>query len=107
VSLWLALMASGNAGGAIWTRTATVGFSLLALALCVSLIHKALTHDAAGDLTFGVFFGLAFLLVRWASLIDSMLWSGVVLLVASAGLFAIARLWRDRTRRPALAESAS
>ena len=49
-----------------------------------SLIHRALGLDRASDLTFGVCFALAFLLVRWASLIDSMLWSGVMLLTASA-----------------------
>jgi hypothetical protein len=51
-----------------------------------------------------VLFALAFLLVRWASLVDSMLWSGVMLLVASAGFFGIARLWGGRNRRhpPAL-----
>ena len=64
--------------------------------LSTSFIHKALGSDSASDLTFGVCFGLAFLLVRWGSLIDSMLWSGVMLLAASGGFFAIARLWRYR-----------
>jgi hypothetical protein len=48
----------------------------------------------------GVLFAVVFLLVRWLSLIDSMLWSGLMLLVASAGFFAIAKLWGGRTRRP-------
>jgi len=107
VASWMGLTAAGFAGSPMWTRSATVGFSVLALAMSVSLIRKALRTDTPADLAFGVFFGLAFLLVRWASLIDSMLWSGLMLLVASAGFFAIARLWRDRERRPAMAGSTS
>jgi hypothetical protein len=47
----------------------------------------------------GVLFAVVFLLVRWLSLIDSMLWSGSMLLLASAGFFAIAKLWSGRARR--------
>ena len=99
VSVWLGLLASGFATDSGWVYGSTFGFSLLALGLSISFIRKALDSDSALDLTFGVLFALAFLLVRWASLIDSMLWSGVMLLVASAGFFAIARLWGGRTRR--------
>ena len=100
VAVWLGLHAAGVPGGPMWKYGATLSFSLLALALSTSLIHKALRSDNASDLTFGVCFGLAFLLVRWASLIDSMLWSGFMLLGASAAFFGIARLWRYRDRRP-------
>jgi uncharacterized membrane protein len=101
VAVWLSIQAAGVvAGGAAWTYAVTLTFSLLALALSTSLIHRALGSDSASDLTFGVCFGLAFLLVRWASLIDSMLWSGVMLLAASAAFFSIARMWRYRDRRP-------
>ena len=106
VAVWLSIQAAGVvAGGAAWTYAVTLTFSLLALTLSTSLIHRALGSDSASDLTFGVCFGLAFLLVRWASLIDSMLWSGVMLLAASAAFFAIARMWRYRDRRPTSAAS--
>ena len=99
LSVWLGLLAAGTGADARWVYAATLAFSLLALGLSVSFIHKALRSDSAIDLTFGVLFALAFLLVRWASLVDSMLWSGVMLLVASAGFFGIARLWGGRKRR--------
>ena len=97
---WLALLARGVATESVWVYGSTLAFSLLALGLSVSSIRKALDFDRASDLTFGVLFALTFLLVRWASLIDSMLWSGVMLLVASGGFFAVARLWQGRDRRP-------
>jgi hypothetical protein len=100
VTLWLELTISGYVGQPHWHRLSVIAFSVLALALSVSLIRKALMDNTGMHLTFGVLFGLAFLLVRWASLIDSMLWSGLMLLGASAGFFAVARLWRDRDRHP-------
>jgi uncharacterized membrane protein len=107
LTVWLGLLAAGFGADARWVYAATLGFSLLALGLSVSFIHKALGSDNAIDLVFGVFFALAFLLVRWASLIDSMLWSGVMLLVASGGFFAVARLWQGRDRlRPSALSSA-
>ncbi len=101
---WLALLGRGVATESTWVYGSTLAFSLLALGLSVSSIRTALDFDRASDLTIGVLFALTFLLVRWASLIDSMLWSGVMLLVASGGFFAVARLWqgRDRGRFPAL-----
>ena len=101
---WLALLGRGVATESTWVYGSTLAFSLLALGLSVSSIRTALDFDRASDLTIGVLFALTFLLVRWASLIDSMLWSGVMLLVASGGFFAVARLWqgRDRRRFPAL-----
>jgi len=46
-----------------------------------------------------VVFGLAFLIVRWTSVLENLLWSGLLLLIAGGGLLYIARLWlhRDRT----------
>ena len=44
-------------------------------------------------------FALAFLVVRWLSLIDSMLWSGLMLLFASGGFFADRKFWGAETRR--------
>ncbi|HET7217615.1 MAG TPA: DUF2157 domain-containing protein [Vicinamibacterales bacterium] len=102
VTAWLVLLVRGFGASSGWAATMTIAFSVLSLAVAVSLIHKALRSDRVSDLSFGVAFALAFLLVRWASLIDSMLWSGAMLLVSSAGFFAIARLWRGRPRRPAV-----
>ena len=45
---------------------------------------------------FGVLFGLAFLIVRWASVIENLLWSGLLLLVTGGGLLFIARQWLRR-----------
>lgn len=101
IALWLILLARGWGGADSWERGVTVGFSMLSLVLAVALLRKALRTDRVSDLMFGVAFALAFLLVRWASLIDSMLWSGIMLLAASAGFFVIARLWRHRPRRQA------
>jgi uncharacterized membrane protein len=99
LAIWLALLGRGIATDSVWVYGSTLAFSLLALGLSVSSIRTALDGDRPSDLTFGVLFALAFLLVRWASLIDSMLWSGVMLLAASGGFFAIARLWQGRHRR--------
>ena len=96
---WLGFLGRGVATDSEWVYASTLAFSLLALGLSFSFIRTALDLDRASDLTFGVLFALAFLLVRWASLIDSMLWSGVMLLAASGGFFAVARLWQGRDRR--------
>ena len=105
IAVWLGLQAAGVPGDAGWKYAATLAFSILALMLSASFIHKALGADNASDLTLGVCFGLAFVLVRWGSLIDSMLWSGVMLLAASGAFFAIARMWRYRERRAPLTAS--
>ena len=99
--VWLGLLANGATQSRAWGYSATLTFSVLVLGSSVALIHRALRDDRASDLTMGVLFAVVFLLVRWLSLIDSMLWSGLMLLVASAGFFAIAKLWSGRTRRSA------
>jgi uncharacterized membrane protein len=97
IAIWLGVhrVASRPAASGL---AATLVFSVLALLLSVALIHRSLRRDRAGDLTMGVLFAVLFLLVRWVSVMDSMLWSGVMLLLASAGFFAIARLWSRRQR---------
>ena len=47
-------------------------------------------------------FGLAFLIVRWTSVIENLLWSGLLLLVTGGGLLFVARQWLRRDR-PGLA----
>lgn len=82
-------------------------FSALALLLSVSLIRRALRTDDVQALAFGAGFALAFLVVRWTSVVENMLWSGLMLLAAGGGLFLVARLWRDRDRQMAIAGRAS
>jgi hypothetical protein len=59
------------------------------------------------DLVFGVLFTMAFLIVRWVSLVNDMLLSGLLLLATGAGLLFLARLWRGRDRASASARRSS
>ena len=93
---WFGCVAAGLVGGPTTARLGTILFSVLSLVLAVGLIRAALRLDSTASLILGVGFALAFLIVRWVSLIDSMLWSGLMLLMASAGFFVVARLWRGR-----------
>jgi uncharacterized membrane protein len=109
---WAVLLTAGAAAawtGIVWsglftrgwwlTTGSTVLFSALALLLCVTLIRSAFRSNRTGELAFGVLFGLGFLLVRWTSVIENLLWSGLLLLVTGGGLLFVANLWlhRDRT----------
>jgi hypothetical protein len=71
----------------------------MALAMSVTLIRNALRSNRTSDLVFGLLFGLAFVLVRWASVLENLLWSGLFLLVAGGGLLVVARLWLRRDGR--------
>lgn len=95
--LWIAAATATRTDG-LHPAAATLGFSALTLALSVALIRSAARLDRTSDLVFGVLFGLSFVLVRWLSLIDSMLWSGLLLIATAAGLFMVARLWQQRAR---------
>jgi len=97
--VWLGLLAGGATQSRTWGYSATLTFSVLVLGSSLALIHRALRDDRSSDLAMGVLFAVVFLIVRWLSLIDSMLWSGLMLLLASAGFFAIAKLWSGRARR--------
>ncbi len=82
-----------------WGATcSTIAFSATALVLSVALIRSAFRSDRTSDLVVGVLFGLAFLAVRWTSVIENLLWSGLLLLVAGAGLLFVAREWLRRDR---------
>ncbi len=74
----------------------TAMFSLITLVVSVTLIRRALHSNVASDLGLGVLFALAFLIIRWVSVIENLLWSGGLLLVAGGGLLLIARLWKTR-----------
>jgi uncharacterized membrane protein len=102
-TIWAAAMWSGVLpAGAIAARFGTVAFSALAIAMGLALIRTALRSHRTVDLAFGVLFALAFLIVRWVSVIENMLWSGAFLLITGGGLLFVARLWRSR-RQPGLA----
>lgn len=81
-----------------FAMSATVLFSILALVMAVSLIRTALVTSREWDLGAGVMFAVVFLIVRWVSVIENLLWSGLLLLAAGAGLLIVARLWRGRAR---------
>lgn len=82
-----------------WFPTAsTVAFSAASLIACVAFIRSAFRSSRTSDLVFGVLFGLAFLIVRWTSVIENLLWSGLLLLVTGGGLLFVARQWLRRDR---------
>jgi uncharacterized membrane protein len=93
---WMGLLAAGLSAGAEWPKVATATFSVLAVAFAIALIQQALQSNRLADLVFGVAFAAAFVVIRWISVIDSMLWSGLMLIGASAGFFLVARLWGSR-----------
>ena len=87
--------------------SATILFSAATLGLAVSLIRGALRSSSTQELVFGVVFALAFLIVRWVSVLENLLWSGALLVATGAALLWIARLWRTRERPPTPTGSAS
>lgn len=96
---WAIASWSGVLGStAGFAMSATVLFSILALVMSVSLIRTALASSRVLDLGAGVMFAVVFLVVRWTSVIENLLWSGLLLLLAGAGLLVVARLWRGRAR---------
>ena len=98
-SAWSVLVWSRLFARSWWFATAsTVAFSTVTLIACVAFIRSAFRSNRTSDLVFGVLFGLAFLIVRWASVIENLLWSGLLLLITGAGLLYIARLWLRRDR---------
>ena len=112
VAAWVSAVWALAAGTGLLTKwpwgttCSTIAFSATALVLCVALIRSAFRSNRTSDLVVGVLFGLAFLVVRWTSVIENLLWSGLLLLVTGGGLLFIAREWlrRDRSLLP---ESAS
>lgn len=97
--IWAGVVASGLLTRGWWLTTgSTVVFSAVSLLLCVTLIRSAFRSNRTADLAFGVLFGLAFLIVRWTSVIENLLWSGLLLLVTGGGLLFVARQWLRRDR---------
>jgi predicted membrane protein DUF2157 len=99
--VWMLMVATGaSPHGEITSIVSVLLFSGVALGMSVALIRAALQSNRTVDVALGVLFGLAFLLVRWLSVVENLLWSGLLLLTAGAGLLLVARLWRRRPRPP-------
>ncbi|HEX6973851.1 MAG TPA: DUF2157 domain-containing protein [Vicinamibacterales bacterium] len=99
VTVWTLASWSGWFGTAAgFAMAGTVLFSILALVMAVALIRTALLSSSVTDLGAGLSFGIVFLIVRWTSVIQNMLWSGLLMVAAGAGLLLVARLWRSRQR---------
>jgi hypothetical protein len=81
-----------------FSTSSTVAFSAVALMVGVAFIRSAFRSNRTSDLVFGVLFGLAFLIVRWTSVLENLLWSGLLLLVTGGGLLFVARQWLRRDR---------
>ena len=73
-----------------------LAFSTCVLALALSLVSSAVRRDRLDRLCFGVLFAVAFLLVRWMSVIRNMAWSAALMLATGAALLLVARAWRSR-----------
>lgn len=95
---WSVAVWSGVRTGWWFTTASTVAFSAVALLLCVTFIRSAFRSDSTSDLVFGVLFGLSFLVVRWTSVIENLLWSGLLLVVTGGALLLVARQWLHRDR---------
>ena len=94
---------AGDSPSAAFVRLAVLAFSVVTLVLAVTHIRTAFHAGATSDLVFGLLFGLAFLIVRWTSVLENLLWSGLLMLVAGGGLLLVARMWRHRDRGVAVA----
>ena len=93
---WAAVLYSDRADA--FDIYAVVAFSVVTILMATSLIRTAFVSDRRFDLYLGVLFALAFIIVRWTSLIENMLWSGLLLILTGGGLLAIAWFWRHRDR---------
>jgi uncharacterized membrane protein len=96
--VWFAVdfMAPDVMRTALFTWTMVIGFSAVAVAVGVGLIHAGVAANRGRVFAGGIAYVLVFLLVRWIDLLGSMLWSALLLAVTAAGLFALARLWLTR-----------
>ena len=70
---------AGSATTAGFAMSGTVLFSILTLIMAVALIRTALVSNRVTDLGAGIVFALLFLIVRWTSVIENLLWSGLLL----------------------------
>jgi len=78
-----------------------VGASALALAFAIWLMRDGASRGSLLQFSAGAAFALGFVGVRWASAVGNLLWSALILGLASASLLWMAWLWRAR---PALSE---
>ena len=71
-----------------------VGASALALAFAIWLMRDGARLGSLLQFAAGAAFALGFVAVRWASAVGNLLWSALILGLASAGLLWMAWLWR-------------
>jgi hypothetical protein len=105
--VWIAAgWSAGPTNKDLFVAGSTAVFIILALVMVVALVRTAFGSGRTSDLVFGVLFAFAFLVVRWAN-VDSLLWSGLLLLASAGGLLAVAQVWRHRDRTIVAQGSAS
>jgi len=85
-----------NRGAAI---ALAVGASALTLAFAVWLMRDGARRGSLVHFGAGALFALGFVGVRWASAVGNLLWSALILGLASAGLLWMAWLWRRGASR--------
>ena len=94
--VWALLLAPGRPLFQPHAYGPVLAFSACALGLSLAFISSAVRRDRFDHLCFGVLFAIAFLFVRWLSIIGNMAWSALLMLVTGAALLLIARAWRSR-----------
>ena len=75
-----------------------VGASALAIIFAMWLMREGAQRGSLPTFVGGAGFALGFVAVRWGSAVGNLLWSALILGVASAALLWMARLWRARAR---------
>ena len=91
---WLVTVAIVDVDRAVAIALA-VGASALTLAFAIWLMRDGARGGSALQFAAGAAFALGFVAVRWASAVGSLLWSALILALASASLLWMAWLWRS------------
>ena len=93
--VWLVVVTTVDVDRGI-AITFAVGASALALAFAIWLMRDGARSGSLARFAAGAAFALGFVGVRWASAVGNLLWSALILGLASAALLWMARLWRTR-----------
>lgn len=91
---WLAIVVTVEVDRAAAIALA-VGASVIALAFAIWLMRDGARRGSALQFGAGAAFALGFVAVRWASAVGNLLWSALILGLASAALLWMAWLWRS------------
>jgi uncharacterized membrane protein len=94
--IWALLLSPGRPLFQPHAYGPVLAFSACALALSLAFVWSAVRYDRLDQLCFGVLFAVAFLFVRWLSVIENMAWSALLMLATGASLLFVARAWRSR-----------